>query len=661
MSILIYSCLILITTSITSLFISPSRKGQFVSLGVLISSVLILPSVFKVLLSGGAQSIVVSFEKPIGAVRLMMDPLSAFFVLPITIGGFLATLYSIGYIHPYIEQKKSVSVYFFCLPVLIASMILVVLIRNSLAFLTVWEMMSLSSFFLVIFEHEKQEVRRAGLNYLIAMQFCATLLIVAFAITAQKSGTFDMDALSELFEHHDSFSTALFLLFFAGFGVKAGFLPLHTWLPQAHPAAPTPVSALMSGIMIKTGIYGIFRIVSYYGPPEQRLAFTIFFLALGSGLFGILHAIAQNDIKKLLAYSSIENIGIIGTGIGLGMIGYAFQNNAAAVLGFGGALLHVWNHFVFKSALFYSTGAIYLRTHSRNMEKLGGLIHVMPITASIFLFSSMAISGLPFFNGLISEFLIYLGFLHQLSSSGTWPAVASILGLGGLSFIGILVMLCFAKVFSVAYLGNPRSSLPQIKKDPPWSMMGPMLFLGFLMLLIGFAPGITLPVLVHTISNLFEQEAYVIPQKVYFIFGMLSKLLLVFLLMIIILILIRQLLLRKWGAQVSRTWDCGSRIPDSRLQYTGGSFIHFILDFIGWFVPGKTNHIKPKGFFPIQAAYEYKPDDRIDVTFVRPLIQGITWILKPFEKIQTGKTRQYLLYGLVFLVFILVFIIGARQ
>lgn len=250
------------------------------------------------------------------------------------------------------------------------SMLLVVIVRDGIAFLMIWEIMSLSSFFLVIFETEKKETIKIGINYLIQMHVGIVFLMIAFIVAyVQTNAEFSFDGLSVYFASHNPFW--LFILFFVGFGIKAGFIPLHSWLPHAHPAAPSHVSGVMSGVMIKMGIYGIMRVLLNIPDDLFNIGLFVLIVSLATGLIGISLAIVQKDSKKILAYSSIENIGIIGIGIGLGVIGIAQNLPALAVLGFGGGILHILNHSLFKSLLFYSVGSVYKQTHTRNIEQLG--------------------------------------------------------------------------------------------------------------------------------------------------------------------------------------------------------------------------------------------------------------------------------------------------
>ena len=280
----------------------------------------------------------------------------------------------------------------------------------------------------------------------------------------------------------------LFLIFFAGFGIKAGFLGLHTWLPQAHPAAPSHISGVMSGVIVKMGIYGIFRIITFLKADYLILGEIIITLSLLTGLFGIMNAAVHRDFKKMLAYCTIENIGIIGIGIGLGLIGIAKGQSLLVFLGFGGALLHVLNHSLFKSLLFFSAGSVYRQTHTRDMDKLGGLIKTMPKTSMIFLTGAIAIGGIPPLNGFISEFLIYCGILKGINSDGIAQITLMILTLAGMSLIGGISIITFTKTFSTIFLGTPRQKLKHEPSEVSLLMLIPQYIIIAFMASIAFFP-----------------------------------------------------------------------------------------------------------------------------------------------------------------------------
>ncbi len=385
-------------------------------------------------LSGSVINITVSGFSFTGNIPLRIDSLSAWFILIINLTCINGALYGIGYMKKYSGQRANISLHWILFLLFQSSMLWVCIIQNALAFLIVWELMSISSFLLVIFEHQNKSTLQAGINYLVQMHIGVLFIAAAFIWVYFSEGSFEFSAIEKFFASNSN--VWLFFLFFIGFGIKAGFIPLHSWLPQAHPAAPSHVSGIMSGVIVKLGIYGIFRIVFLLKQDYTILGEIILSLSVLTGLYGILNAAVHRDFKRMLAYCTIENIGIIGMGIGLGLIGIGSNNYVLIILGFGSALLHVLNHSLFKSLLFFSAGSVYQQTHIRDMEKLGGLIKLMPQTAFLFLMGSLAIAGLPPLNGFVSEFILYNGFLNGIKLPGIPLATLMISSLTGLALIG---------------------------------------------------------------------------------------------------------------------------------------------------------------------------------------------------------------------------------
>ena len=403
-----------------------------------------------VLLSGRGLALDLPFPFPFETVPFVLDPLAAFFSLLIAVGGIAASLYTISYLKPYEGTSRMAAAHPGLVNLLVAAMVLVVLVQHALAFLVVWEIMSLVSFLLVFFENEKPEVAEASLYYLVAMHVGAVLLTVAFILASSRSGSF-------LFKDFASgLDTALLVLFFAGFAFKAGFFPLHTWLPLAHPAAPSNVSALMSGVMIKTGLYGILRIFTLGGTASVSLVPLFLILSVVTAVYGIAYALVQKDLKRLLAYSSIENIGIIGLGLSAGLLGCSTGNPTLAFLGFTGGLLHAFNHAIIKPLLFFCAGEVYQAAHTRTLDLLGGLAKKMPGTAACFFIGAASISALPPFNGFTGEFFMYLAFLTGVQSHDKGIVGVTVLLFAALAFVGFLALAAFSMAGGVVFLGEPR-------------------------------------------------------------------------------------------------------------------------------------------------------------------------------------------------------------
>lgn len=658
MSLLLAGVVLFFAGGLIAIFLPRSAKGFAFIVFAALAQVFIIPPVFKILSGRLTLSGQLFFSGPIGTACVRIDPLSAFFIFLIAIGGLLAAIYSYGYMKmSQTDGRFSLSGYYFFLGLLITAMLGVVIIQNSLLFLIVWEIMSLASFFLVSFEHSKEEVRKAGIYYLIAMQIGAAALLVAFGWGAVITGSLDLNALALL---NPDQATVIFLLLLIGFGTKAGLMPLHTWLPLAHPAAPSGISAIMSGVMIKTGIYGILRTILLIGVPNILLAYLVFGIALFSGILGVMHAIGQHDLKKLLAYHSIENIGIIGMGIGIGMLGRTTGHEWIAVAGFLGALLHVFNHFTFKSLLFYGAGVIYSKIHTRDIEKLGGLIHFMPYTAAFFLLGSLAISGLPLLNGFISEFAIYLALIKSLSGQNVALILVGGLGLAGLAFIGVMALLCFTKVFGICFLGNPRSFWNNKPSEASVFFLAPMAILTLFMVLIGMLAPVSLPLLSAVVGQFLPGSAPVAWNEILAIFSQIARALSIFAGLILAIFGLRWLLLRNKKVDRFKTWDCGYQAESSRIQYTASSFAASFLGLAANLVPQKTILSPPQDLFPKQAKFESKSDDLAERWLIRPLITLLRRFLALLSWIQSGRLQQYILYGLVFLIVLVIWIIGVR-
>jgi hydrogenase-4 component B len=594
---------------------------------------------------------------PTGAVTLVVDKLAAFFALVISVMSFVGTVYAVGYMRPYNGKGNTITSHFFFLTVLVASMLAVIVVQNVVAFLIAWEIMSLSSFFLVSFENEREEVYQASINYIIAMHLGVLFLIGGFLTAAYKSGSFDFASFAAVFEENRSIANLVFVLLFIGFGTKAGFVPFHTWLPKAHPAAPSHISGLMSGIMIKTGIYGILRIITLIKVPGIEIAYFVLIISLISGILGVAYAIAQHNIKRLLAYHSVENIGIIGIGIGLGMLGLAYGIAPLALLGFAGGILHVLNHSLFKSLLFFATGGVYQKTHLLNIEKLGGLVKFMAFSAVAFLVGSIAISGLPPFNGFVSELFIYWGMLKGLTAGETLLSITMVASFASLAFIGAMALLCFTKVFGVVFLGSPRSDYHETPTEVSFSMRAAMAVQMFLILIIGLFPQYAFSSVSLVAQTFMSGSASAIDASPYVAaLGGVSTGLVVFIGIFAGLFILRGLLLHGRSVYGYKTWDCGYQAGNSRMQYTASSYAAPFLRIMQPIFSWRVHLNKPEGLFPKAASYESHAEDRFEQGIINPVISLIERFLNAFTWIQSGSTQQYILYGLIFLIAITLWI-----
>jgi len=491
------------------------------------------------------------------------------------------------------------------------------------------------------------------------MHVAFALILTGFLLLMTRSGSGDFASFAAAMQDPAFAETALLILF-AGFAIKAGFIPFHSWLPKAHPAAPSHVSGLMSGVMIKTGIYGILRFTLIVGVPTTRLAVIVLMVAVVSAVVGVLYAIAQHDLKRLLAYSSIENIGIIGIGIGLSMIGMRIGNGPLILLGMTGALIHLINHSLFKGLLFYGAGALYRATHTRDIEKLGGLIGKMPATALLFIVGSVAIAGLPPLNGFISEFVLYLSMLYGAPLAAGGYGALVVLTAGALALTGILALYCFTKACGIVFLGSPRSDATDTARDPDRAMIAGMALLAVAAVAIGLYPAPLFSVAASVAALYpFPGDAAAQAAPVVTTLGSVSRALLFFVLFFAFLYYIRHRLLAKSGGiATAATWGCGYRHGTARMQYTGSSYASPLMALAGQLLGLSVHREAPQGLFPARTAFHSHPHDLVDSYLIAPGAKFIRYLFSLFRWVQSGDMAQYILYGILFLAAALVWIMG---
>ncbi len=648
MNIILFKIVIIFTFS---MFVFPKRFQYYFGL-ILHLAIISISSIWAVNALVMSSKLTFAFIPFLGRIlNIEIDQLSAFFILVINFTMLTGIIYAKGYLQDYFQKKSKIEMawHFFNFLWLHISMLLVVMLRDTIAFLMIWEIMSLSSFFLVIFESDKKETLKIGIKYLIQMHIGVVFLMLAFIWAYVQTGAeFSFDGLAVYFQANNPFY--LFILFFIGFGIKAGFIPLHSWLPHAHPAAPSHVSGVMSGVMIKMGIYGILRVLTYIHHDLFFIGLFILIISIVSGLIGVSFAVVQHDVKKLLAYHSIENIGIIGIGIGLGTIGLAENIPLLTVLGFGGGILHILNHSLFKSLLFYTAGSVYQQTHTRNIEQLGGLIKKMPKTALFFLLGALAICGLPPFNGFISEFLIYSGMFKSLHSASLLVDVILLFSFVGLAIIGGLAIFCFTKVFSIIFLGTARSEKVNHAKEVEPIMLFPNFLIGFMIILIGLAPFVFMKPLAG-IVEIYSTNTDAIQQ----IIPTLNKISLssgIFIVLIGLLWILRSWQQKKQSIKQNATWGCGYTGANPALhQYTATSYADNFVQLSSKLVNVKkefTNY-KVDEIFPQEREFETHSSDVFEDNLISKPSNMVLRLLKRIAVFQTGRIQHYLLYALVFL------------
>jgi len=657
MEIFLIGIIIIASSGIPGLFLSNrDRQGEYLAeilalLGSLCAFIGLLFCAFT-----ASETIMrIPWIIPGGEILIRIDAISLIFLLPLLLVFALTVIYSKDYWPQSQHPENSCKLRLFH-GLIAAAMILVYTAQNGILFLLCWEIMALASYFLITTEDEHEETCRAGFIYLVATHTGTLALFALFVLLNLSSGSFALPAAATL--SAGIFSTPIFLLALFGFGLKAGIMPLHVWLPGAHAAAPSHISALLSGIMIKTGIYGLVRVTSLFAEIPLWWGWTLIILGAITGIFGVAYAIAQHDLKRLLAYHSVENIGIITLGLGLALLGRSANFPALAALGLAGALLHVVNHGLFKALLFLSAGSVIHATGTREIERMGGLIRSQPWTAALFLGGAVAICGLPPFNGFISEWLIYQGSFRALIDPRLTLSLA-ILVAPALALIGGLALACFVKVFGAVFLGTARSPAAEHCHEATLSMRTAMLVLLIACLAIGLFPWLLAPLL--------ERAAVAwspLAASTGAVTGMMTSLLWISLFggLLILLAGIFALWLqrRSHGADDQQpTWGCAYPLPSARMQYTASSFADFIVKLFRFGLWTDEHGGKPVGLFPQGTKFaSHTPDaflDRLLLPLFNLLAVVSTWLR---TWLQNGFTSIYLLY--VCITLIVLFIISAR-
>lgn len=610
-------------------------------------------------LRGNEMELILSGTLVTGEIPIRIDALSGWFILLINFTMITGGLYGLQYMKAYREQTANITLH--CIAYLLVQAMLTIIcsVQNAVVFLFAWEIVALSAFLLVIFEHQKPETLKAGINYLIQSHLSIVLLTLGFIWVAYRMGSYDFKAIAAFSGTFPALTSLVLLCcFFAGFGLKAGFVPFHTWLPYAHPAAPSHVSGIMSGVLIKIGIYGILRMILLIKTDYVAAGYIILLTAVVSGIYGVMLAILQHNLKTLLAYHSIENIGIIGIGIGLGTIGIGTGNPALTTLGFAGGMLHVLNHSLFKSLLFFGAGNVYQATHTLHIESYGGLIKKMPHTALLFLVAALAICGLPPFNGFVSEFLIYSGLYQGLGNQNPVPLFAIIASLFGLVLIGGLALLCFTKAFGMVFLGTPRRAFAHIPAEAKRGKLIPMYAIAALIVAIGLFPGFFLAVLSAPAAAFTARipgtpQVLSLPESASRLAANIGWCAAGFIVLAGLVFFVRQRATSGKSVSISTTWGCGYVGDASRMQYTAGSFIRSYRKLAE---PLFSIHKKKRpveGIFPTDGWQETHPHDKMEEWLIDQPLKRLRNFIGKFQFLQNGNPQFYILYGMVFITLVL--------
>lgn len=604
---------------------------------------------------------------PFLTLEIHVDKLAGVFLAIIALVSFLATIYGSGYMRHYFG-KYSIGSFYFFYNLFLGSMMLVVLANQALFFLVAWELMSLASYFLVVFDHEKEEHVRAGFLYFIITHIATACIVLMFLICYRATGSFDFDVwrgtLSAL---PPLVSAAVFVLAILGFGTKAGMIPLHVWLPSAHPAAPSQVSALMSGVMIKTGIYMLMRITfDFYRDTPLWLGLTVLFLGAISSVLGVLYALGEHDIKRLLAYHSIENIGIILLGLGAALVLRTMGEGTLALLALAAAIFHTANHAIFKSLLFMSAGSVVLATHTRNIEEYGGLIKRMPETALFFLIGSIAISGIIPFNGFVSEWLTFqslIGGVHVMSIAAKAVMIG---GIAALALTGGLACACFVKAFGVTFLARPRSREAEHAREGTSGMRIGMAVLSVVALLLGVF-GASAAKLFMNVGGSLAGMGTALPGSTFgsqhlVVHGGFASLNMPALFVGLLIALLLAWLIGK-GANADpqlvrgKTWDCGFPLTP-RMEITATSFSRSLITIFKDVIHPVT-HVERTFVDPTKKTFVRSISVSMEIRelyrrrFYDPFAHMVLRLAAQATKIQSGSTHMYLLYMMLILIVLL--------
>ena len=599
-------------------------------------------------LAGNTATARIAWPLPGGALTFALDRLSAFFLVPVFVVGGLGSIYGEGYWveahHPRNGRKLRL---FYGLAT--AGLALVMVAGDAWSFLVGWEIVSLAAFFLITTDQDDAAALRAGWIYFVSAHAGTLILFAMFALLRDATGAWLLVPSAAL--GSSPLLRPILLLALAGFGLKAGVIPLHVWIPDAHAAAPSHVSALLSGVVLKMGIYGLVRVLTMLPAYPTWLGLALVALGVTSGVLGVILALAQHDLKRLLAYHSIENIGIILIGLGVGVLGMAHDRLDWAVLGFAGGLLHVWNHAAFKALLFHAAGAVIHATGTREIDALGGLFRRMRFTGAAFLLGAVAISGLPPLNGFVSEWLISLASFRALTSAnGGVGMLGAAVAAPALALIGALAIACFVKAFSAVFLGTPRG--PHATRDVAGASRPMRFSMGALALacaVIGLWPKGAAGIGRRAAEALLGVHAATAPSAD---LGALSGMPLFLLAVIVAVGLVGMALMRP--ASLTTTWDCGYASGSPRIQYTASSFAQALVRLFRWAILPEEHRPRLNGPFPAAGPRfdSHAPDPALDRVLL-PLFRRGRSLLGLLHVIQAGRIQTYILYIVVTLVVLL--------
>jgi hydrogenase-4 component B len=647
---------LLVAGAVICLGLRSNRVAIGVSLATQLSACgLVIAAIHRLFFGAAALETVWSWPRPIDEVVFRVDALSAFFLvwsLPMTL---LGAVYAIGYLKPFFSAGRHAGPHFALLNLTSLAFVLVYSTQNALVFLLGWEIAAVAAWLLVIWDYRNQKIRFAGFNYLVSTHVGLFILVAAFMLLHSKTDSMDFAAFASFLSKPSAARGTIFVLLGCSFALKSAFFPFHTWLPRAHSAAPAHVSALMSGVIHKAGLFAFLRFTLLMGQPQEWMGWSVLAFGALSAFFGVLYTSTQRDLKRLLGYSSTENVGIAAIGFGVGYLGWCWGMPALAACGFAGGLLHLFNHALFKCLLFYAAGAVYRAAHTVDLERLGGLAKKMPRTAVLFLLGALSIAGLPPFNGFVSELVIYAALLsgHPASASAN---VAFVTTAAVLAFIGAVSAFSMTRAFGISFLGQPRDPHVHPAHDPDGFVTAPMVVHVVLAVLVGVVPGFALAIVRPVVQLLPVGGA---------IDAALAPLGTVVLacraLAVVLLALVVVRTLQGAKARRSPTWGCGYSAATARMQYTGSSFTEQLARIFEVFLPVLRREHLPSEAFPQRAGHlATHHHDPVERRMFEVLGQGEELIAQTSSRIPE-QPRFAFAAGLLVVVLMAVLLLGAGQ
>ncbi|HEY3420522.1 MAG TPA: hydrogenase 4 subunit B [Methanomassiliicoccales archaeon] len=643
------------------------RTCASASFGAAALSALFGTIVSILVLTGSPMSLQLPFDTPFGHFGFTLDRLSAFFLLVISVVSFAVSIYSIGYSKEY-DGKYSIGLLGFLFNLFLLSMTFVISASNAIFFLIVWEAMSLTSYLLVVYENRKDGIASSGLLYVVMTHLGTALIMIALIMMGlyTQDHSFDFSSYSGVGALMPSaLKSTLFVLLFIGFGTKAGIIPLHVWLPYAHPAAPSNVSALMSGVMVKTAIFMMIRtFFDFLGVTDTWWGLLVLLAASISALLGVMYALMETDIKRVLAYSTVENVGIILIGLGAAMVFQSYNLSLLAGLALIATLLHVMNHALFKGALFMGAGSILFATHTRDMEKLGGLAKRMKWTGIIFFIGALSIAAIPPFNGFVSEWLIFQSLLQSFQIADVTVKILLPVAIAVLALTGALAAVCFVRLFGITFLAKPRSEHAEHAKEVPRTMLVGSGIVAFLCIATGvmsfaiipYVDQVTTPLVGVSAASSIVNGFVISPTNDQFSTMSPFAVAILIAIMVPLVIVISNRYGGKRTTVVEDTWDCGTPLT-AHNQYTGTAYSNPLVRVFSYIYrprPEVRTESTSSPYVKKKVSYAFVVVPVFEKYLYQPVVGSMVFIARRVTRIQAGSIQAYLAYIFATLVFLLI-------